>query len=423
MKRTWKRDEREVEGVIFIPFTQGGELRKILQKADDNLTKTLGMQRTRFVERAGISVQDVLVDKDPWYRLNQGCQRKRCYICRTNRGKGIKCSQQGIGYSIQCSLCQQQGKKCIYFGESSRSSYERIGEHMWAFKQKKEPIPDKNSTGSVLWLHSKECHDGKMRTDHWEPKVISRHRGALNRQVTEGVKIINEGVSNLLNSKNEFGANNLTELIMKNGHAIVGENKRKLNSPTFKTDSKIKIEECDMDDADVDRQKPARKKQKSISDPETIEIVVIGDVNYDDNIETVKTDMKYDDADVNTEHDVDDNNLKLNKHSIDHDPESRLNADNNKKIKYDIKSEKYDSDDKTKSDIDIVNPRQGHGQYLGNEDVIDVDGMKNDKIDVDLTKNLSDFVVAVTEKESFKDMLRNELVKTCKERGLPSSGN
>ena len=171
-----------------------------------------------------------------------------------------------------------------------------------------------------------------MRTDHWQTKVISRHRVALNRQVTEGVKIINEGVSNLLNSKNEFGANNLTELVMQNGHKIAGANKRKLNDPTIKADFEkkedvphIKVEECDEDEADVDHQKPARKRQKSVSDPEedtgTVEIIDVSDV-----------DDKYDDADNKSDHDVDANsNIQNNEHVIDHDSRSRNNGDNNKK--------------------------------------------------------------------------------------------
>ena len=57
--------------------------------------------------------------------------------------------------------------------------------------------------------------------------MISSHRGALNRQVTEAVSISNEGVANLLNSKMEFGANNLTELTIKKGESFVGAVKRR----------------------------------------------------------------------------------------------------------------------------------------------------------------------------------------------------
>ena len=40
-------------------------------------------------------------------------------------------------------------------------------------------------------------------------------------------KISNEGVDNLLNSKMEFGANNLTEITVKQGFNVVGAIKRR----------------------------------------------------------------------------------------------------------------------------------------------------------------------------------------------------
>ena len=58
--------------------------------------------------------------------------------------------------------------------------------------------------------------------------MTSTHRGALNRQVTEAVKISNEGLGSLLNSKNEFGSNNLSEIAVRKGNYMVGgEPKRK----------------------------------------------------------------------------------------------------------------------------------------------------------------------------------------------------
>ena len=83
------------------------------------------------------------------------------------------------------------------------------------------------SANSALWIHSKEAHDGKLTVEDWRISITSSHRGALNRQVTEAVSISNEGVSNLLNSKMEFGANNLTELTIKKGNDVVGAFKRR----------------------------------------------------------------------------------------------------------------------------------------------------------------------------------------------------
>ena len=112
-------------------------------------------------------------------------------------------------------------------------------EHFHNFNNKFEPKTNTNDIeedkddkdkGSAMWLHSKNEHEGTLCNDDWIVKITSTHRGALNRQVTEGIRISNEGVENLLNSKNEFGANNFTEIILTHGHKILGENKHKKRS-------------------------------------------------------------------------------------------------------------------------------------------------------------------------------------------------
>ena len=55
-----KKEQREIETVIFIPYTPGGGLRKKLQEEDDLLTEMLGMKRVRFVEQGGICIAALL---------------------------------------------------------------------------------------------------------------------------------------------------------------------------------------------------------------------------------------------------------------------------------------------------------------------------------------------------------------------------
>ena len=123
-------------------------------------------------------------------------------------------------YEVKCSICEERGSKSRYVGESARSFYERLGEHMYLFKQKKQGDPEKNEASSALWLHSRDRHNGEMRTTDWTTKILSSHRTALNRQVTEAMIISNEGLDILLNSKNEFGANNLPELVLQHGTRV-----------------------------------------------------------------------------------------------------------------------------------------------------------------------------------------------------------
>ena len=114
-----------------------------------------------------------------------------------------------------------------YIGETSRSTYERLQEHMWLFTNRKEGDPDKGEASSVLWHHSKEEHGGALRKEDWRSAVISTHFTALNRQVSEAVKISEGGGGRqggtggggvrLLNSKQEFGANLLLEVVVMRG--------------------------------------------------------------------------------------------------------------------------------------------------------------------------------------------------------------
>ena len=135
-------DSREIETVVFVPYTIGGQLRKQLQKIDDQTTKVLGMGRTKYVERAGVSMIDTLVDKNIWLRLQQGCGRQFCYPCKSSKGQGISCRLESICYSISCRICEREEmRRVIYYGETSRSACERLYEHFHMFKAKKEGDP------------------------------------------------------------------------------------------------------------------------------------------------------------------------------------------------------------------------------------------------------------------------------------------
>ena len=112
-------------------------------------TGVLRMGRTKFSEEAGVKLSSQLVVKKIWYRLNGGCGRRACYPCIRNKGKGISCRAEGVCYEIVCNLCSKEEKRTVYIGESSRSGYERIFEHMVLFKGKKEGDPEKQQQNNV----------------------------------------------------------------------------------------------------------------------------------------------------------------------------------------------------------------------------------------------------------------------------------
>ena len=61
-----REKDRPYEGVVFIPFTEGGILRKQLQDVDNEMTRMMQMNKTKFVERAGTKMFDKLCTKDPF---------------------------------------------------------------------------------------------------------------------------------------------------------------------------------------------------------------------------------------------------------------------------------------------------------------------------------------------------------------------
>ena len=253
---------RETDGVVFIPHTDGSALQRILQVEDDKFTETMRLPRSRYVERAGMTLRDILVKKNPWYQLQGGCGRADCYVCLSNGGKGTNCRREGACYSITCKICDSEGKKILYLGETSRSPYERLNEHFKLFKGQKEGCPEKGEARSALWLHSKESHEGEMVDSDWGTKIISSHKTALNRQVTEATLIMEaEDSVTLLNSKNEFGANNLSEVAVRRGDNVQGLTKRGRRRIEEESEDKGQSKEVRVEEEEVSKS-PSNKRRK-----------------------------------------------------------------------------------------------------------------------------------------------------------------
>ena len=99
-------DTRETEGVIFVPHTADSSLQRSLQKVDDEVTSALKMPRTRYVERAGTTLAELLIKKDPWREMKGGCDRRDCMICASQGGKGTSCRKENVVYTIECKICE-----------------------------------------------------------------------------------------------------------------------------------------------------------------------------------------------------------------------------------------------------------------------------------------------------------------------------
>ena len=151
-----KREEHEGEGgepetVLFIPSTPRGELMKAMREADRDFRRGTTIRPIKFVERAGVSIADTLVQSNPWGDMK--CGRLECFVCRGDRG-GIKdCMKQSVLYSIKCEDCKERGKRIEYWGETGRDGFVRGGEHIKGCREKSEK--------NALYKHLVGDHGGK----------------------------------------------------------------------------------------------------------------------------------------------------------------------------------------------------------------------------------------------------------------------
>ena len=78
--------EREIEAVMFIPFTVGSKLQKQLQTEDNDYICSGHSKRIKFVERGGSTLEQILGRSDPWGA--NGCHRESGFQCQPTCTQG-----------------------------------------------------------------------------------------------------------------------------------------------------------------------------------------------------------------------------------------------------------------------------------------------------------------------------------------------
>ena len=154
-----QREARTV-GVLFVPYTAGGELAKRYREAETELGKQTGI-KLKIVEKSGTKLVDLLHRSDPWQ--GKDCERPLCLLCTTKQATGKRmrqdCTQRCIIYETWCLSCEERDRKEVedmdieedekrkkmkevvlhkYVGETSRSMYERGLEHLRDLKELKK---------------------------------------------------------------------------------------------------------------------------------------------------------------------------------------------------------------------------------------------------------------------------------------------
>ena len=112
------------EGVLFVPHTPKGELKRRLQDIEDKALATRKTGRIKMVERGGDTIFSKIGNPAPWKR--QHCGGEGCAPCNTKEGS---CKELNITYRITCLPCKSEGQNRAYVGESHRSFGDRAAEH------------------------------------------------------------------------------------------------------------------------------------------------------------------------------------------------------------------------------------------------------------------------------------------------------
>ena len=130
----------------------------------------------------------------------------------SKEGKGGECRREGVVYRMTCLKCEKGGIKAEYWGETSRTGYERGEEHLAGLESRYEK--------NALWKHSHVHHEGDLKGEEVKMEIIESHRSPLNRQIHEGVEIEVNGADLLLNSKAEWNHSKIPRVVIEMGEEI-----------------------------------------------------------------------------------------------------------------------------------------------------------------------------------------------------------
>ena len=189
------------EGVLFVPHTPGGQLKKRLQEVEDNALATRKAGRIKMVERGGDTILSKIGNPAPWKSMN--CGRPGCKPCTTKEGS---CRELNVTYKITCIPCKEAGKPKAYIGETHRAFGDRTAEHSKALEDK-----DRKNALVKHWL---EDHSGEEAAPQYSWEIVKKHKTSLERQIWEALHISNTREDALLNSKTEWGQNPIPRTVV-----------------------------------------------------------------------------------------------------------------------------------------------------------------------------------------------------------------
>ena len=196
-------------------YSEGGELLRRVKEVLKRMERILGC-RIRAVEKTGTPLARQFSLTRLWEGMR--CGRDDCTPCNQEGEELYPCMRRNVTYLNIFLKCNPGGGKkvmelnektafpSVYVGETGRSLYERGKDHWRDSRLKPEE--------SHIHKHHQVHHGGEGDPlFHLRPAVF--HRSALNRQITEAVKIGRlGGEESLLNSRGEYNRSHIVRLTL-----------------------------------------------------------------------------------------------------------------------------------------------------------------------------------------------------------------
>ena len=181
-----------------------------LMRKKEEAIKKITKDDIRIVERAGTALEAILIRKDQW--ASERCKALDCRVCGED-GLSI-CKKRGIIYKHICLLCKAEGRKAIYWGQTSKSLGERAAQHNAQLTSK--------SMKSHSFLHLQEYHEEEaakktMDPSLWKWEIFTAPRTSFEWISMEAVQIklsMRRRDEINLNGREEFGQYELPEIKM-----------------------------------------------------------------------------------------------------------------------------------------------------------------------------------------------------------------
>ena len=181
--------------VLQVQSSKGSKLLREIAKIEPRLAKSTGYH-VKLVERSGKPLSNMFSKSIS----SSKCHRSDCTPCSNSQIKGsFMCKVKSVVYEGVCNLCEAEFNldkslkhKGKYIGQTSRSLYERCGEHETSYRRMESK--------SFMFKHWAVAHSDLTTPPTFSFKVLKCHRDPLSRMVHEAVSI-QENAS--MNSKSE----------------------------------------------------------------------------------------------------------------------------------------------------------------------------------------------------------------------------